>query len=311
MKKVLVTGGSGNIGQALIGRLLNENPEVLVYNLDLQKSKIKDERLHNYYMDIRSNDLRKVFEEHHYDMVFHLIAMFKHIESATEGLSVNYQVEVLGTERILNLMVQHGIKQMTYLSSGSVYGYHKNLPELINESTQLYDEHILTYARNKVLTEKLIQRFVDEEKINAVIFRPCSILGSEIDNSITNWFKKRLILGIRGYESRFVFCWSQDVVSCMLQAMEKQTVGVYNIAGDGTITLKELAKKQRKVYLNLPEVFYRIAFNFLGLFGWSRYQVSQLEFLKYRPILSNEKLKDEFGFTPTKNSDEAFKLLKD
>ncbi|MBL4863045.1 MAG: hypothetical protein JKY09_08530, partial [Crocinitomicaceae bacterium] len=84
---------------------------------------------------------------------------------------------------------------------------------------------------------------------------------------------------------------------------------IYNIAGDGYLTLRELAKKQRKIYFGIPEIIYRIVFNILNLFGLSQYEVTQLEFMKYRPVLSNEKLKAEFGFTPTKNSDEVFKLL--
>jgi len=40
--------------------------------------------------------------------------------------------------------------------------------------------------------------------------------------------------------------------------------------------------------------------------GLSRYGLEQVDFLRYRPVLSNEKLKSEFGFTPRMTSAEVF-----
>ena len=38
----------------------------------------------------------------------------------------------------------------------------------------------------------------------------------------------------------------------------------------------------------------------------SRYGPEQVKFLQYRPVLDNQKLKNEFGHTPVKTSKEAF-----
>jgi hypothetical protein len=38
------------------------------------------------------------------------------------------------------------------------------------------------------------------------------------------------------------------------------------------------------------------------------YGPEQVVFLKYRPVLSNRKLKEEFGYTPLKTSEEVFRF---
>ncbi|EFK05284.1 conserved hypothetical protein [delta proteobacterium NaphS2] len=41
------------------------------------------------------------------------------------------------------------------------------------------------------------------------------------------------------------------------------------------------------------------------------YCPEQVIFLKYRPVLSNRKLKEEFGYTPLKTSEEVFRFYLD
>jgi UDP-glucose 4-epimerase len=40
--------------------------------------------------------------------------------------------------------------------------------------------------------------------------------------------------------------------------------------------------------------------------GLSQYGPEQVDFLRYRPVLSNARLKSEFGYEPRKSSREAF-----
>ena len=44
--------------------------------------------------------------------------------------------------------------------------------------------------------------------------------------------------------------------------------------------------------------------------GVSRYGPEQLDFLRYRPVLCNKRLKTEFGYVPKKTSLEAFMAFK-
>ncbi|MCH7511825.1 MAG: epimerase, partial [Chloroflexi bacterium] len=104
----------------------------------------------------------------------------------------------------------------------------------------------------------------------------------------------------------FVFIWDRDVEECILKGIEEDAAGIYNVAGTGTLTLREIAGILGKPYLELPSALLKAALSILKRLGLTQYGPEQVNFLRYRPVLSNEKLIDEFGYTPQKTSREAF-----
>jgi len=86
----------------------------------------------------------------------------------------------------------------------------------------------------------------------------------------------------------------------------EENEGVYNVAGDGALTLNEIAKKLKRSYLNFPAWILKTALFITSKLGISNIGPEQLNFLRYRPVLLNAKLKEEFGYIPTFTSEEAF-----
>jgi UDP-glucose 4-epimerase len=56
----------------------------------------------------------------------------------------------------------------------------------------------------------------------------------------------------------------------------------------------------------LPAWLIRTALRVLKPLGLSPYGPEQVDFLRYRPVLSNRRLKQDFGFSPRYSSREAF-----
>jgi UDP-glucose 4-epimerase len=116
------------------------------------------------------------------------------------------------------------------------------------------------------------------------------------------------MLGIVGSESPFVFIWDQDLVACLVDAVFSDKVGVYNQAGDGALTPREIATMLRKPYVALPaSVVKAILWALKGL-GVTDNGPERVAFLQYRPVLSNRRLKEEYGYVPQLTSREAFEL---
>ena len=80
--------------------------------------------------------------------------------------------------------------------------------------------------------------------------------------------------------------------------------------GDGALTLSQIAALLRKPLLSLPAPLLRLALMIGTRLRISRYGPEQLDFLRYRPVLSNHRLKTEFGYVPRKTSLEAFLAFK-
>jgi UDP-glucose 4-epimerase len=139
-----------------------------------------------------------------------------------------------------------------------------------------------------------------------VVLRVGTILGETTCNQITALFERPRLIAIRGSRSPFVFVWDQDVVGVIEHAIRTDAAGIYNVAGDGALSIQEIAERLGKRCVTIPPDLLRAALAVLHPFGLVQYGPEQVDFLRYRPVLDNHRLKSELGYVPRKTSAEAF-----
>ena len=134
-----------------------------------------------------------------------------------------------------------------------------------------------------------------------------TILGERVDNQITALFEKPRLLAVQGSDSPFVFIWDEDVTGAIVHALSGQAPsGCFNLAGDGALTIFDIAQRLNKRPRVLPAWLLKTALWLGSRLGLSRYGPEQLDFLRYRPVLLNTTLKRRFGYVPAKTSAQAF-----
>ena len=109
-----------------------------------------------------------------------------------------------------------------------------------------------------------------------------------------------------GITPGFGFIWDQDVVGAILHALRGAPAGIYNVAGDGALTIHQIAERMGKRCRVLSPGLLRSALWVGKRLGLTQYGPEQLRFLQYRPVLANQRLKDVFGYHPRKTSAEVF-----
>ncbi|MBV1752428.1 MAG: hypothetical protein KUA39_12500, partial [Desulfarculus sp.] len=112
--------------------------------------------------------------------------------------------------------------------------------------------------------------------------------------------------GVAGSESPCVIIWDRDVVGVIRRDIFSSATGIYNLAGDGAVTMREIAGILGKTYLPMPAGLLRGALWLLKRLGLTQYGPEQVGFLQYRPVLDNKRLKEVMGYIPAKTSREAF-----
>lgn len=218
-----------------------------------------------------------------------------------------YSVDVLGSQNVLDACVATGLKQLVVSSSGAAYGYHANNPAWLRETDALRGNEVFAYSHHKLLVEEMLAQYRTQHPALAqTVLRIGTILGERVDNQITALFEKPRLLAIRGSESPFVFIWDEDVTGAILHALRTQRAGCFNLAGDGALPLREIARRLGKPMLELPAGLLRTALAVGSALGVSRYGPEQLDFLRYRPVLLNTALKEVLGYVPGKTSAQAF-----
>ncbi|MBL7095037.1 NAD-dependent epimerase/dehydratase family protein [candidate division KSB1 bacterium] len=173
MQKVLVTGASGFLGKHLINELLkNKFSIITIARKSSDVSYLKEKDVEIIWGDVQDEEiLEQAVKE--CDYVIHAAATF--------GGSKDHfhKVNVLSTEKLLNLSEKYKIKRFVYISSISVYQHSEAKEDMIITEDTPYetDEFHSLYSWSKMEAEKAVKKYIKETKLPCTIVRPGCIYG--------------------------------------------------------------------------------------------------------------------------------------
>ncbi|MDX1801161.1 MAG: SDR family oxidoreductase [Marinobacter sp.] len=296
-KRILITGAAGYIGHQLGNRLARD---FVVIGTDLRER--DDLQFPLTCLDIRDPAMTDLLRTQAITHVVHLASILQ----ASSDRERDFDIDVNGTRNVLDACLAAGVQHVTVTSSGAAYGYYADNPKWIDEDDALRGNPEFAYSDHKRLVEEMLADYrARHPQLKQLIFRPGTVLGANTRNQITGLFLAPRLLAIRGSASPFVFIWDQDVIGAMEQGIRNDQTGRYNMAGDGALTMADIARRLDKPLISLPAGLVRAG---LRVARWLGKPVApeQVNFLRYRPVLSNRRLKETFGYQPRKTSAETF-----
>ena len=302
MSRVLVTGGSGFLGSHVTA-LLAQHPSVeVVVSGDLRDSAVPG--VISERVDVTdAAGIAPVLRRHRIDTVVHLAA----IVNPGRDVALEHRVDVEGSRNVLDACLDSGVRRLVVSSSGAAYGYHADSPEWLDERDPVRGNDEFPYSRHKRIVEEMLAEARDEHpELEQVVFRIGTILGPSVHNQITALWDGARLLRVAGSDSPFVFVWVDDVAAAMVRAATDGPPGVFNVAGDGRMTVPEIAARLGKRMLSVPAWALGAALTVGHALRLTEHGPEKVRFLRYRPVLANRRLKEEFGYTPARTSREAF-----
>lgn len=252
MEKILVTGGAGFIGSALVRHLIHEtdktviNLDALTYagNLESLTEVASNSRHYFEQVDIRdAQQLQRVFQQHQPDAVMHLAAE-SHVDRSIEGPAEFMQTNIIGTYNLLEVarsywMGLHASKKTAFrflhVSTDEVFGslgdsgyftettpYQPNSPysaskassdHLVRAWHHTYDFPVVTTnCSNNYGPYQFPEKLIPLMILNALEGKPLPVYGK--GDNIRDWL------------------YVEDHVRALLVALEKGALGeTYNIGG--------------------------------------------------------------------------------
>ncbi|MGH8494178.1 MAG: SDR family oxidoreductase [Moraxellaceae bacterium] len=298
--RILITGAAGYLGSQLGERLARENE---VCGVDIRAG---NAAFPVTVMDVRDKALAVMLRDKAITHVVHLASILQ----PGPDRERDYDIDVNGTRNVLDACLEAGVQHFTYTSSGAAYGYHVDNPAWIDEQDALRGNTEFSYSDHKRLIEEMLLEYRQQHpELKQLIFRPGTVLGASTDNLITNLFRKKRLLAVSGSASPFVFIWDQDVLNAIESGIERSSTGLFNMAGDGALSIDEIGAILGKPVLHVPAAAIATALFVGKLLGLTRYGPEQVNFLRYRPVLSNRRLKEEFGYQPAKSSEDTFRYF--
>lgn len=295
--RVLVTGAAGNVGRALLAGLAGH--EVLASDVAPGFQRL----------DVTGDDPARVIGEFRPEVVVHLASIVTPPKGSTRAFE--WRVDVQGTRNVLAACLAAGVRRLVVTSSGAAYGYHADNPVPLRESDPLRGNPEFAYADHKRQVEAMLAEARREHPaLEQVVLRIGTVLGEGVENQITALFRKPRLLALAGAASPFVFIWTQDLARILIRAATDGPAGVFNVAGDGALGVRDMAAAMGKPVRVLPPALLRVALAVARPLGLTRYGPEQVGFLQYRPVLDNTALKTVFGYTPELTSAQVFDLWR-
>jgi UDP-glucose 4-epimerase len=181
--KILVTGGAGYIGSALVEKLISLGHEVKVID-DLSNGFIENINQKAEYLNgsiLNDELLSRAVKD--VEAVFHLAAKIR-VEEGEVKPNLYRQVNVDGTLNLLKLCNSFGVKKFIFASTAAVYGDPSDYP--VSEESQTKPVNV--YGRTKLEIDEYLSKSAKSLGISAISFRFFNV-GGAVQNSKQEWLK--------------------------------------------------------------------------------------------------------------------------
>lgn len=255
--KTLIIGGSGFVGS----RLLSELDITKCINLDKQQSP--------FFKEITCiHDIRDIDNlESYFENVDQVILLAAEHRDDVSPKSLYYDVNVTGTQNVLDAMDKHHVKTLIFTSSVAVYGLNKDNPDEFHPQDPFNQ-----YGISKWQAEEVIKKWYLKEPENksVTIVRPTVIFGERNRGNVYNLLKqissgKFLMIGKGNNKKSMAYV--GNIVAFIKDRLNKGKLGhhVFNYADKPDYSMNELVSViENKMDLKILK--FKIPY-WLGMFG--------------------------------------------
>jgi UDP-glucose 4-epimerase len=195
--RVLITGGAGFVGSHLCDKYTKEGHVVICLDNFMNGNLTNIRHLLNYRNfklvngDIRNFDLlEKIIKD--VDVVFHLAAQI-HVDRSIVEPRLTYEINVLGTQNILEVSRMYDVEKVIHASTSEVYGSTIYAP--MDEKHPLNASH--PYGASKIAADRLCYAYNKTYGMNIFVIRPFNIFGPKQKDSgyggVISMFTRRVL----------------------------------------------------------------------------------------------------------------------
>jgi len=251
--RILITGGAGFVGSHLCEKYTQEGHTVLCYDNFLSGSLPNIKQLLDYRnfklinKDIRDTEwLEKAIRD--VEVVFHLAAQI-HVDRSYIEPELTYDINVMGTQKVLELARFHDVRRVIFASSSEVYGSAQYTS--MDEAHPLDAPH--PYGASKIAADRLCWSYQKTYGMDIAIMRCFNIFGARQRDigygAVISIFVRRCLLDMppiiygEGLQRR-EYTYIDDIVRAydLVLCRKKPLIEPVNFGTGKDISIGELAK---------------------------------------------------------------------
>ncbi|MCA9667876.1 MAG: NAD-dependent epimerase/dehydratase family protein [Myxococcales bacterium] len=299
----LITGISGALAQ-LVGKALVDRgiavvgvdyrhlPDAVGYPAVLLRA--------NY----NKTKIEDVFRRHRPTYVLHL----GRVGNLKERMNKRFDLNVMGSRKVMDLALKYGARRMLVLSTFHIYGAHPHNHTPIYEDEPLRAGTAFPQIADAIqLDSQALTWAYQHDEVKTMILRPTNVIGPDISNAMSKFLRQKTVPTVIGFDPMVQFVHQTDLVEAIVRSTcDSQAVGVFNVAGRGTIPVRRALDlvPGRKLPLPSSLVMSLLRAGSLVMRTLPPYLVN---FFKYPCVISDQKLRTTLSWEPAIGQTEAIR----
>jgi UDP-glucose 4-epimerase len=252
------------------------------------------------------------------DVVIHLA--FVIMGSREESARINVQ----GTRNVFEATVAHPRRRLVYCSSVAAYGYHADNPVPLTEDVPARGSPEHYYSGQKAACEALLGDITKDSSLDVFVLRPCIVAGPNAHALADAMPRNQLPAPVRavvkavpvlkpvvpdpGFPLELVH--HDDLAAAIaLGATAPVAPGTYNIAGDGVVTVADVAKALGGRPVPVPRAAATAASAAISRMPFMPSVLEWLHASRASVVMDTTKAKTQLGWRPVYSSAETLEAL--
>jgi len=289
---VAITGIAGNLGKALASML---HTETQIVGIDRRPFREKPKDVAHYQVDIRKRKLGEVFRRHRIEALIHVGIMHDPRIPFSEAHSFN----ILGSHKVFELCVQHGVKKVVVLSSANVYGPLPENSNFLTEETPLMAADRYSDVRDLIELDMYAQSFLwKHPEIETVVLRPVHIVGPTVRNAPSNYLRLERPITVLGFDPMIQLIHVDDVCRAIVLALRPGVRGVYNVTGPGEVPLSTILKELGRKPVPVPHFLVRTLLRRAFEARLTSFPPEEVDHLQYLCAVDGSRAARDLGYAP-------------
>src|SRR4051794_4651806 len=310
---VAITGPTGDIGRALLRRL-GQAPEgdriIGMARRPFDPSEMGLEKTEYRQGDILDQDSVAGLVEDA-DVLVHLAFII------LGGHEETHRINLEGTRNVFEAATSAGLKRFVYTSSVAAYGFHEENPQPLTEEVPPKGTDDFYYSAQKAELERELHRMVDGSDVEAYVFRPSIVAGGDA-LMLIRAIIEQLQLGGRLPQitaflnsvpflkpvlpdpgTPFQLVHQDDVAQALVAAVTgRGEPGIYNLAGDGTISFGDLASAIGWYSLPVPNFAVDVTAEVIARVPFAPAELQWINAARVPVIMDTQKAREKLGWEP-------------
>jgi UDP-glucose 4-epimerase len=240
------------------------------------------------------------------------------------------RVNLEGTRNVFEAAVGGEAERLVYTSSVAAYGFHEENPQPLNEEVAPLGSEGFYYSAQKAELEELLSRVLAGAATEAYVFRPCVVAGPDAITLIEQLVRLVELGGALGPVRRtleslsflrpvipgpsvpFQLVHHDDVAAALVAAIEgRGPGGVYNLAGEGELTVSDLAGAVGWYSVPVPQLAVRIASEAVDRIPFLSAELEWIHTVRVPVLMDSGKARKGLAWEPRFDADETLRQTAD